>query len=74
MKRLLSKVVKEAKMSAIKKVVGVDVLFSKLSSGPNKEVLGVVSEIDFISKFNEVRDLKTSAEFKADVFTQKVIG
>lgn len=73
MKRLLSKVVREARTNAIKKVVGVDVLFSKLANKPKKEVLNVLSETDLISQFNEIRNTITTEAFKTEVFNRQEI-
>ncbi|MDC0764249.1 hypothetical protein POF51_26370 [Brevibacillus sp. AG] len=73
MKRLLNKAVREARANAIKKVVGVDILFSKLASKPKKEVLDVLSETDLISRFNEIRNTITTASFKTEALNQNEI-
>ncbi|MGM7682669.1 hypothetical protein ACSVDA_11005 [Cytobacillus sp. Hm23] len=69
-KRQLTQELKEVKAKAIKKVVGVDILYSKLASKPKREVIETISEIDLISKFNFIKEIVTTNDFKADVFAK----
>lgn len=69
-KRQLTKELKEIKAKAIKNVVGVDVLFSKLSTKPRQEVLEKISEIDLISKFDFIKEVVTTNDFKENVLAK----
>lgn len=63
-KRLLSKEIREVRVHIVKEVVGADVLFSKLTSKPKREVLEAFADIDLIDKFNEVKEFVLTDDFK----------
>ncbi|TCP68268.1 hypothetical protein [Baia soyae] len=70
-KRLLNKELKESMDLAIKKVIGAEVLYSKLSSKPKKEVDAMFAEVDLITKFDAVKELVISDEFKKDILSSE---